>query len=148
MADMLQNNFCQNKVCVFWSWWVWNSASTNNFICQTIRLGQCKEILQRKSVKVLFFISTDSNLVPFAFRDLNLNFYSQGKKKKKKTNQQIKAIVDRVFLGHFCWMYSFFHYVIACLSCQQEKRSVGRTPVEVFLYWWWTKNISLMQWQR
>uniref|UniRef100_A0A8B9EBD5 Uncharacterized protein n=1 Tax=Anser cygnoides TaxID=8845 RepID=A0A8B9EBD5_ANSCY len=42
-------------------------------------------------------------------------------REKKISNQQIKAIVDRVLLGHFCWMYAFFRYTITNLLCQQGK---------------------------
>lgn len=72
-------------------------------------------------MKVLFFISTDSNLVPFAFRDLNLNFYSQGKKKKKKLISKLRPVWIGSFLDIFAGCIPFSIMLLHVCHASKKK---------------------------
>lgn len=119
MADTLRNNFCQNKVCVFWSWWVWNSASINNFICQTIRLGQCKEILQRKSVKVLFFYLNRLQFSSFCFQGFKSQFLLP--RKKKNLISKLRPLWIGSFLDIFAGCIPFSIMLLGVSHASKKK---------------------------
>lgn len=84
-------------------------------------------------MKVLFFISTDSNLVPFACRDLNLNFHSQGK--KKYLISKLRPLWIGSFLDIFAGCMPFSVILLQICYASKEKANVRMTPVAALLYW-------------